>query len=80
MHKIFFSLVFLYGVGVSTLVGYETMRDMTLLEKSVESGYHHAEMRHRMNVAAEGNWFLMGNMIAIAGIFGLCTKNDKKNN
>jgi hypothetical protein len=79
MKKIFFSLVFLYGVLGSAFVAKETVRDMALLENAVRNGYEHAEMRHRMNVAAEGNWFLLGNLIAIAGAFGLCQKDDKKN-
>jgi hypothetical protein len=51
---------------------------MVLLENAVQSGSHHAEMRHRTNVAAEGTWFLLGNLIAIAGVFGMCQKDDKK--
>ena len=74
MKKIFFSLVFLYGVIGSTYVAYETMRDMALLESAVVNGERHAEMRHRTNVAAEGTWFLLGNLIAIAGVFGMCQK------
>jgi hypothetical protein len=74
MRKLFFGLVFIYGVLGSTYVAYETTRDMILLENAVRTGSHHAEMRHRMNVAAEGNWFLMGNLIAIAGAFGLAKK------
>lgn len=64
----------MYGVGISALVAYETNRDMIQLEKAVQSGLVHAENRHRINVAAEGNWFLMANIIAISGIFGLCKK------
>lgn len=74
MKKIFFSLVFLYGLLGSSYVAYETTRDMYLLEKSVQSGSYHAEMRHRTNVAAEGTWFLLGNLITIAGVFGMCQK------
>jgi hypothetical protein len=64
----------IYGVLGSTYVAYETTRDMALLENAVQNGSHHAEIRHRMNVAAEGNWFLLGNLIAIAGAFGLSKK------
>lgn len=78
MKKLFFSLVFLYGVLGSAYVAFETTRDMVLLENAVQSGAHHAEMRHRTNVAAEGTWFLLGNLIAIAGVFGMCQKDDKK--
>jgi hypothetical protein len=36
-------------------------------------------VRHRMNVAAEGNWFLLANLIAITGALGTIgtfKKND----
>ena len=78
MRRFFFSLVFLYGVLGSSYVAYETTRDMVLLENAVQNGAQHAEMRHRTNVAAEGTWFLLGNIIAIAGVFGMCQKDDKK--
>jgi hypothetical protein len=78
MQKLFFSLVFIYGVLGSGYVAYETTRDMAMLENAVKSGNHHAEMRHRMNVAAEGNWFLLGNIIAITGAIGFCMKNTNK--
>lgn len=71
--------MFLYGVLGSTYVAYETTRDMALLENAVQSGAYHAEMRHRTNVAAEGTWFLLGNLIAIAGVFGMCQKDGKAN-
>ena len=74
MKKLFFSLVFVYGILGSSYVAYETTRDMYLLEKAVQSETYHAEMRHRTNVAAEGTWFLLGNLITIAGVFGMCQK------
>jgi hypothetical protein len=76
MKKLFFTLVFLYGLLGSSYVAYETTRDMALLESAVRNGEKHAEMRHRTNVAAEGTWFLLGNLIAIVGVFGMCHKND----
>jgi len=74
MRNLFFGLVFLYGLGVSGIVAYETARDMKMLENAVASGSRHAEMRHRMNVAAEGNWFLMGNIISVIGALGVRSK------
>lgn len=76
MKRFLFSLIFLYGLIGSGYVAYETTRDMMLLENAVQNGSQHAEIRHRMNVAAEGNWFLLGNIIAIAGIYGMCKKWD----
>lgn len=78
MRRLFFSLVFLYGVGLSMYFGSWGVRDMAALEKAVAVGARHEEMRHRMNVAAEGNWFLLANLIAITGALGTIgtSKND----
>jgi len=77
MRRFFFSLVFVYGVGLSMYFGSWGIRDMEALEKAVSVGAHHEEMRHRMNVAAEGNWFLLANLIAITGALGtIGTKKD----
>jgi hypothetical protein len=70
MRRFFFSLVFLYGVGLSVYFGSWGIRDMESLEKAVAVGARHEEMRHRMNVSAEGNWFLLANLIAITGALG----------
>jgi len=70
MRQFFFGLFFLYGVGLSTYFGSWSIRDMAALEKAVSVGAQHEEMRHRMNVAAEGNWFLLSNLIAITGALG----------
>ena len=79
MRQFFFGLVFLYGVGLSTYFGSWGVRDMEALEKAVAIGARHEEIRHRMNVAAEGNWFLLANLIAITGALGTIgtfKKND----
>jgi hypothetical protein len=78
MQKLFFSLVFIYGILGSGYVAYETVRDMSLLENAVKTESHHAEIRHRMNVAAEGNWFLLGNLITVVAAIGLCMNNSNK--
>ena len=70
MRQFFFGLVFLYGVGLSTYFGAWGVRDMAALENAVATGARHEEMRHRMNVAAEGNWFLLANLIAVTGALG----------
>ena len=51
---------------------------MAALENAVASGSQHEEMRHRMNVSAEGNWFLLANLIAVTGALGTIgtSKND----
>jgi len=70
MRQFFFGLVFLYGVGLSAYFGSWGIRDMEALEKAVAAGAKHEEVRHRMNVAAEGNWFLLANLIAVTGALG----------
>ena len=44
---------------------------MEALEKAVSVGAQHQEIRHRMNVSAEGNWFLLSNLIAVTGALGM---------
>jgi hypothetical protein len=51
---------------------------MVHLENAVQNGAQNAEMRHRTNIAAEGTWFLLGNIIAIAGILVCVRKMIKK--
>lgn len=70
MRQLFFGLVFLYGVGLSTYFASWGIRDMAALEKAVAVGSKHEEMRHRINVSAEGNWFLLSNLIAVTGALG----------
>lgn len=72
MKNLFFGLGIIYGILGSSYVAYETTRDMAMLESAVKNGYHHEEIRHRMNVASEGNWFLLGNLITITSAIGLC--------
>jgi len=79
MRQFFFGLVFLYGVGLSTYFASWGIRDMIELEKAVAVGARHEEMRHRLNVSAEGNWFLLANLVAVTGALGVggsSKKND----
>ena len=77
MRRFFFSLVFIYGVGLSTYFASWGIRDMQALEKAVAVGSHHEEMRHRLNVSAEGNWFLLANLIAVTGALGTIGTSKK---
>jgi hypothetical protein len=79
MRRFFFGVIFLYGLGLSTYFASWGIRDMAALEKAVAANAHHEEMRHRMNVSAEGNWFLLSNLIAITGALGTIG-SFKKNN
>ena len=65
-------LASLYGVGVSLISAHGLINiDMPELEKAVAVGATNAELRHRMNVAAEGNWILLGNLITVVALVGL---------
>ena len=69
-----FLLVFcaLYGLSVSVISAYGLfILDMPALENAVAVGNNNAELRHRLNVSAEGNWILFGNIITVLSIVGL---------
>jgi len=38
------------------------------LIQAVEQRQEQAELRHRLNVFAEGSWFLLANLIAVGGL------------
>ncbi len=72
MKNLLLTLAAFYGAGVSLVSGYGLFNiDMPALEHAVASGSSNAELRHRLNVAAEGNWILLGNLITVASIVGI---------
>ena len=72
MKNFFFAVVFLYGLGMSYFFGTWTMKDMIALER--------AEMRHRINVFADGTWFLLSNIMVIASVYGMSATKNKEDN
>jgi hypothetical protein len=76
--KILFAL---YGVSVSAVSAYGLFKiDLPALEYAVQVRSVTAEQRHRLNVAAEGNWILLGNLITVCSLCGLgrpCIKDDQ---
>ena len=69
MNNLLFSLFALYGVGVSVVSAYGLfVIDMPALEQSVAVNSQNAEIRHRINVAAEGSWVLAGNLITVISL------------
>lgn len=67
----------MYGIGVSAVSAYGFFcLDMPQLENAVASGSERAEMRHRLNVAAEGNWILLGNLITVVSIGFLSSRKN----
>ena len=72
--KILFAL---YGLGISTVSAYGLfVLDMPSLEHAVLSESARAEQRHRANVAAEGTWLLLGNLITVCSLSSL--RHDSK--
>lgn len=53
------------------------MKDMPALEHAVKVNNQNAEMRHRINVFADGTWVLLGNLITVASLAGLRKKADQ---
>ena len=70
-------LVIVYGIGLSSYFGWWALRDNAALEIAVKANAPQKEMRHRINVFAEGVWFLLSNVIVIQGV-GLATSSGKK--
>ena len=78
MKNILLSIFCIYGIGVSGVSLYwGLMLDMPALENAVKVNNHNAEMRHRINVFADGTWVLLGNLITIASLSGLSKKADQ---
>ena len=50
------------------LFGVAIIPDYGALIDAVHQRDQHAELRHRLNVFAEGTWFLLANLIASGGL------------
>ena len=61
-------LLVVYGVSLSVLFGVALIPDYAALIQAVEQRQEQAELRHRINVFAEGTWFLIANLIAVGGL------------
>ena len=68
MKRLIPRLLIVYGASLSVMFGVALVPDYAALINAVEQGKQQAEMRHRVNVFAEGTWFLLANLIAISGI------------
>lgn len=67
MKKTIGILAIIYGIGMSSYFGWWALRDNAALEIAVQANAPQREMRHRINVFAEGVWFLLSNMIVLQG-------------
>ena len=68
MKKTIGILAIIYGIGMSSYFGWWALRDNAALEIAVKANAPQKKMRHRINVFAEGVWFLLSNMIALQGV------------
>ena len=71
MRKAFGLFLIVYGLGLSTFFGWWALRDNVALKYAVKTQSPQTELRHRINVGFEGVWFLMSNLIVIAGAANL---------
>jgi hypothetical protein len=61
-------LLVVYGASLLVMFGVALIPDYAALIHAVEQRDQEAELRHRINVFAEGTWFLLANLITISGI------------
>jgi hypothetical protein len=61
-------LLVVYGASLSVLFGVAIIPDYVALIDAVQQRDQQAELRHRLNVFAEGTWFLLANLIASGGL------------
>jgi len=61
-------LLVVYGASLSVLFGVALIPDYAALIQAVEQRQEQAELRHRINVFAEGTWFMLANLIAVGGL------------
>ena len=67
----------IYGIGLSGYFGWWALKDNAALEDAVRVNAPHAELRHRINVTAEGIWFLLSNVVILQGV-GLALPNERR--
>lgn len=67
----------IYGIGLSGYFGWWALKDNAALENAVRANALHAELRHRINMSAEGIWFLLSNILILQGV-GLALPTERK--
>ena len=68
MKRLIPRLLIVYGASLSVLFGVALIPDYAALIDAVQQRHQQAELRHRINVFAEGTWFLLANLITIGGL------------
>jgi hypothetical protein len=71
MKNFFLTCSLLFGVGTSAVSSYWGAIDMYQLDKAFRAGDNHAELRHRINVFADGTWILLGVLISVTSVCGI---------
>ena len=77
MRKTIGMIAIIYGIGMSSYFGWWALRDNAALEVAVRANTPQKELRHRINVFAEGVWFLLSNIIVLQGV-GLATNTGRE--
>ncbi|MCX5938730.1 MAG: hypothetical protein NTW02_11180 [Cyanobium sp. LacPavin_0920_WC12_MAG_62_9] len=62
------NLVCLYGLALSLLFFGGLVVDYSALNNAYSHGTERAELRHRINVFADGTWFLLANLLVVSGM------------
>ena len=71
-------MAIIYGISLSSYYGLWALKDnATPGERLPSQCPPRAEMRHRINVTAQGIWFLLSNIIILQGV-GLALPNKRK--
>ena len=68
MKRLIPRLLIVYGASLSVLFSVALIPDYAALINAVQQRNQQAELRHRINVFAEGAWFLLANLITIGGL------------
>ena len=77
--KLILALFSIYGVVVSSISLYWGLaKDMPALEHAVQVENKNAELRHRINVFADGTWLLLGNLITISALSSIRNASKTK--
>ena len=77
MRKTIGIIAVIYGMGMSSYFGWWALRDNAALEVAVRANAPQKELRHRINVFAEGVWFLLSNMLVLQGASMALEKKHK---
>ena len=76
MKNVCLGLFATYGIVVSSVSLYWGLaKDMPALEHAVRVEHKNAELRHRINVFADGTWLLLGNLITVMSISSIKQKD-----